>query len=64
MTLKIMIAIPALARPLYVNKQRFNQHVTPSSMPIEVAIRNYQSDAFLTIGLLCEVLSDIIKGAS
>jgi stage II sporulation protein P len=57
--------IPALARPLYLKKQRFNQHVTPGSMLIEVgASGNYQSDALHTVDPLCEVLIDIIKGTS
>jgi len=57
--------IPALARPLYLKKERFNQHATPGSLLLEVGSSgNYQSDALRAVEPLCETLIKVIKGVS
>lgn len=57
--------IPDLARPLYLKKERFNEHTTTGSMLIEMgASGNYQSDVLNTVEPLCEVLINTIKKIS
>ena len=54
--------IPNLARPLYLKKERFNQHTTPGSLLIEMgASGNYQSDALHSVEPLCDALIALIQ---
>ncbi|MPN24527.1 hypothetical protein SDC9_171926 [bioreactor metagenome] len=55
--------LSGIARPLFLAPQRYNEHLSPGSMLIEVGgCGNYLSDAKNSAKVIADVIAGVIKG--